>query len=76
MPLPFLLAALFGKAAVGAIVKGAAAKTSAVGAKGLVGHHAHQAKLAQEVAEKIAEQVADSSVDAARSRQRDTDEKA
>lgn len=74
MPLPFFLAALLGKAAVGAIAKGVAAKAAAAGAKGLVGHHAHHS-LAQHVAGKIAEKVADSGVDAVLSRKRKKDEK-
>ena len=71
MPLPFFLAALFGKAAVGAIAKGVAAKAGVASAKGLVGHHAHH-RLAQNVAGKIAEKIADSGVDAAfRKRKKD-----
>jgi hypothetical protein len=71
MPLPFFLAALFGKAAVGAIAKGIAAKAGAASAKGLVGHHAHH-RLAQNVAGKIAEKIADSGVDVAfRKRKKD-----
>ena len=38
MAFPFVLAALFGKAAVGAVSKGLAAKGSAVGAKSATGH--------------------------------------
>jgi hypothetical protein len=73
MPLPFFLGALFGKAAVGAIAKGIAAKSAGAGAKGLVGHHAHHV-LAQKVAGKIAGKAADSSVDAAFSRKRKKEE--
>jgi hypothetical protein len=74
MPLPFFLAALFGKAAAGAIAKGIAGKATAAGAKGVFGHHAHN-KLAQHIAEQVAEKVADSGVDAAFSRKREEDEK-
>ena len=64
MPVPFVLAALFGKAAASAAAKGLAGKASANGAKGIFGHHAHH-KLAQRVAEKVAEKAADSGVHAA-----------
>jgi hypothetical protein len=73
MPLPFFLAALFGKAAVGAVAKGVAAKAGAVGAKGLVGHHTHH-KLAQHVAQKVAEKTVESGVRATFSKKRKTDE--
>ena len=58
MPLPFFLAALFGKAAVGAVAKGLAGKAAAFGIKAVVGHHGHHT-LAQHVAKKAAESVAD-----------------
>jgi hypothetical protein len=74
MPLPFFLAALFGKAAFAAVAKGLAAKAGAAGAKGFVGHHAHH-NLAQHVAGKVAEKVADSGVRAVFSRKRKKDEK-
>jgi hypothetical protein len=51
MPLPFFLAAIFGKAAAGAVAKGIAAKAAA---KVAVGHHGHHA-LAKHVAKKAAE---------------------
>ena len=74
MPLPFFLAALFGKAAVGAVVKSAAAKAGVVGAKGLIGHHGHH-KLAQHVAQKVAEKAVESGVRATFSKKRKTDDK-
>ena len=74
MPLPFFLAALFGKAAASAVAKGVAAKAGAAGAKGLAGTPAHH-KLAQDVAGKLAEKAADSGVDAAFSKKRKKDEK-
>ena len=64
MPLPFFLAGILGKAAVGAVAKGLVGKASAVGAKALVGHHAHHG-VAQHVAKEIAEKLTDSAVDAA-----------
>jgi hypothetical protein len=66
MPLPFFLAALFGKAAAGALVKSAAAKAGAAGAKGLAGHHT----LAEKLAKGVAKEVAKSGVDAALSERR------
>lgn len=64
MPLPFLLAGIFGKTAAGALAKGVAAKASAAGAKALVGHHTHHG-LAQQVAGKLAEKTSDAVVDSA-----------
>ena len=74
MPLPFFLAALFGKAAAGAIAKGVAAKSAGAGAKAVLGHHAHHG-LAQHVAKNVAEKLADSRVDAAFSKKRKKDDK-
>jgi predicted naringenin-chalcone synthase len=71
MPLPFFLAAIFGKSAAAAITKGVAAKAGAAGGRGLVGHHAHH-QLAQQVAKKVGKKVADAGVDAVFS---DKDEK-
>ena len=51
MPLPFFLAAIFGKAVAGSIAKGVAAKAAT---KIAVGHHSHHA-LAKRVAEKVVE---------------------
>jgi hypothetical protein len=65
MPLPFFLAALFGKTAASVVAKGIAAK--AAGAKAIVGHHGHHA-LTREVAGKVAEKSVDSIVDNAASR--------
>ena len=73
MPLPFFLAALFGKAAAGALAKGVAGKAAAASAKGGFGHHAHH-KLAQQLAEKAAEKVADSGLHVAFSKKRKKDE--
>ena len=64
MPVPFVLAALFGKAAASAAAKGLAGKAAAHGAKGIFGRHEHH-RLAQRVAEKVAEKVANSGVHAA-----------
>jgi hypothetical protein len=74
MPLPFFLGALFGKALVGAVSKGVAAKSGAAGAKALMGHHAHH-RLAQHVAGRLAEKVAESGIDAAFSKKREKGEK-
>ena len=74
MPLPFFLGALFGKAVVGAVSKSVVAKSGAVGAKALMGHHAHH-RLAQHVAGRLAEKVVNSGVGAAFSRKREKDEK-
>jgi hypothetical protein len=79
MALSFILTALFGKAAVGTVAKGVAAKAGVkagiVGAKGLVGHHGHH-KIARHVAQKVAEEIVESGVRAALSKKRKTDEKA
>ena len=69
MPLPFLLAALFGKAAIGAVAKGIAGKAAATGIKAVVGHHGHHT-LAQRVAKKAVESVADSGLRAVFSRKK------
>jgi len=74
MPLPFFLAGILGKAAVGAIAKGLVGKASAVGAKALAGHHAHH-RVAQYVAEEIAEKLTDSAVDAAFAKKREEPKK-
>ena len=73
MPLPFLLAALFGKAAVGAAAKTIASKATAVGAKAAIGHHGHHAaagskllgKLADKAVDEAAEKVVDTAADKA-----------
>jgi hypothetical protein len=62
MPLPFFLAALFGKAAGGALAKGLASKAATGGAKA-VAHHGHHA-LARNIAGKVGEQVVDSIAEA------------
>ena len=64
MAFPFVLAALFGKAAVGAVSKGLAAKGSAVGAKAATGHRGHHA-LARKVVGKIVNKATDEAVDSA-----------
>jgi hypothetical protein len=69
MPLPFFLAALFGKAAVGVVTKGLASKAAAAGTKAVCGHHGHHA-LARTVAVKVAEKAIDSAMDTALSRTR------
>ena len=74
MPVPFVLAALFGKAAASAAAKSIAGKASAHGAKGIFGRHAHH-KLAQRVAEKVAEKAADTGVNAVFSKKRQPDDK-
>ena len=53
MPIPFFLAAPFGKAALGLVLKGLAGKAGAAGAKGILGRHAHH-RLARRVAKKAA----------------------
>ena len=73
MPIPFVLAALFGKAATGAAAKGIAGKAAANGAKGIFGGHAHH-RLAHRIAEKVAEKAADSGVHAAFSKKRRKDD--
>jgi len=62
MPLPFFLAALFGKTAAGAVAKGLAAKASGAGAKAATGHHGKQS-LARKVADRIANKAVDSTLD-------------
>ena len=69
MPLPFFLAAIFGKAAAGAVAKGLAGKAAAAGIKAAAGHHGHYA-LAQHVAKKAAESAADSGLRAVFSRKK------
>jgi hypothetical protein len=76
MPFPFFLAGIIGKAAVGAMSKGIAAKASATGTKALVGFHGHH-RVAQKIAGEVAEKLADAAVDAAfpkkdKKRNRDT----
>jgi len=68
MPLPFFLAALFGKAAASAAAKGVSAAGTA-GSKGMVGKHAHS-KLAQKVAKAVVRGITDSA-DAAPPKKRD-----
>ena len=67
MAFPFVLAALFGKAAVGAVSKGLTAKGSAVGAKAATGHRGHHA-LARKVVGKIVNKATDEAVDTALSK--------
>ena len=67
MSLPFFLAALLGKAAVGAASKGFAAKASAAGTKGASAHHAHRA-LAKKVAGNVINKAGDQVVDSAASK--------
>jgi len=62
MPLPFLLGALFGKAAAGAVTKGIGSK--AVASAGKAGHHS----FAQKLFGKAAEKAVDAGVDHALSR--------
>ena len=62
MAFPVVLAALFGKAAVGAVSKGLAAKGSAVGAKAATGHRGHHA-LARKVVGKIVNKATDEAVE-------------
>ena len=66
MSISVILAALFGKAAVGAVSKGVAAKASAAGIKAAAGagHHGHHV-LAQKVAGKLVEKATDKAVDVA-----------
>jgi hypothetical protein len=64
MPLPFLLAGIIGKSAAGAVAKGLAAKSSAAGAKALLGSHGHH-KLAQKLVSEVADKLTDEAVDAA-----------
>jgi hypothetical protein len=59
MPIPFFLAALFGKAAAGAASKGLAAKASA--------HHGHRA-IAKKLGGKIVGKVRDDAIDRALSK--------
>lgn len=63
MPAPFFLAALFGKAAAGAVSKGLAAKTSA--------HHGHRA-LVKKVGRKIMAKIRDEAVERALLRSEET----
>jgi hypothetical protein len=63
MPLPFFLAGIIGKSAAGAVAKGLAAKSSAAGAKALLGSHGHH-KLAQKLAGEVADKLTDEVVDA------------
>jgi hypothetical protein len=58
VPIHFLLASLFWKAAAGAASKGLAAKASAVGAKSASGNHGHR-HLAKKIADKVADKVRD-----------------
>jgi hypothetical protein len=74
MPVPFVLAAFFGKAAASAAAKGIAGKASAHGANGIFGCRAHH-QLAQRVAEKVAEKAADTGVNAVFSKKRIPDDK-
>ena len=67
MALPFFLAVLFEKAAVGGVSKGLAAKGSSVGAKAASGHCGHHA-LARKVAGKILNKATDEVVDSALSK--------
>ena len=69
MPLPFFVAALLGKTALGLALKGLAGKAGAVGAKGLLGHHAHHG-LALRVTRKAAETVLEHGVRSALERRR------
>jgi hypothetical protein len=64
MPLPFFLVGIIGKSAAGAVAKGLAAKSSAAGAKALLGSHGHH-KLAQKLAGEVANKLTDEVVDAA-----------
>ena len=64
MALPVFIAALLGKAAVGAVTKSVAAKAAAAAAKTAVGHHGH-AVAANKVAATIIDQATDKAVDAA-----------
>jgi hypothetical protein len=74
MPVPFVFAALFGKAAASAVAKGIAGKAGGSSLKGVFGRHAHH-KLVHRVAEKVAEKAADSGVHAAFSMKRKNDDK-
>jgi hypothetical protein len=67
MPLPLFLAALFAKAAAGAVTKGLASKAAMAGAKAVCGHHGHHS-LARTVAVKVAEKAIDAAMDNALSR--------
>jgi hypothetical protein len=62
VPVHFLLAALFGKAAAAAASKGLAAKASAGAAKSASGHHGHR-NLAKKIAKKVVDKVRDDVVD-------------
>jgi hypothetical protein len=72
MPLPFFLAAIFGKGAATAVAKGIASKVGTAGGRGLVGHHAHQ-RLAQQVAKKVVEKAVDAGVDKISSKKQEPD---
>ena len=62
MPLPFILAGLLGKAAVGAVTKGLSSKAAAAGAKTAVHRHGKVA-LANKLAVKLADKVTDKATD-------------
>jgi hypothetical protein len=67
MPLPFFLAALFGKVAGGALAKGLASKAATGAAKAVAHHHGHHA-LARDIVGKVGEQAVDSIAEAGKKR--------
>ena len=76
MSISVVLAALFGKAAVGAATKGIAAKAiagkaSVAGAKAMASHHGH-GSLAHKIASELANEAKNKNVDAAAERAEDT----